>query len=339
MAKRRPSQIDPFNAGEPELPWELPSNDPARNGFDDGHVCELPEEGYESPVKRPDNYDAPDTTEEMPARRRPRRNGKPGSPKPPSKPNPRGKKKRGCVTMFIILIAMLSVLGTLGSCISEAVYDLTSNLSSPFDAFDDYDDADDYDYSYEYEYDSDELDADEQAVEQATVDTLEALDEPGGTAETSIADYFASDFEDVTGYTVDDAGIDPTDYAIWALHSSDYQIHDVYAFSAIGEDDEATGSAYFDAELPDVYALRDDFYAEVVAYLDDNDLSASSHAELGVDDRAAIQDLFADALDRHADSTHTVEYAGLDFTQHDGDWIPDEESYDNMLAYLFSLYY
>ena len=339
MAKRRPSQIDPFNAGEPELPWELPSNDPARDGFDDGHVCGLPEVGYERPVKRPDNYDAPDTTEEAPARRRPRKSSKPILPKRPRNADSRGKKGRGCITAFIIMVAALSIFGALGSCISEAVYDLTLNHSSPFDAFDDYDDVDDYDYDYDYEYDSDELDADEQAVEQATIDTLEALDEPGGTAETSIIEYFTWDFENLTGFTVEDAGIDPAEYAAWALHTVDYQIHDVYAFSAIGEDDEDTGSSYFDIELADIDSWRNDFYPEVFEYLDDRGLLDEDDATLSDEDRAFIQELYASTLETYADATHTMEYAGLDFVQRDGEWVPDEDVYDSTLEYLFKLYY
>lgn len=33
-----------------------------------------------------------------------------------------------------------------------------------------------------------------------------------------------------------------------------------------------------------------------------------------------------------------MEYAGLDFVQRDGEWIPDEGSYDSALEYSFMLY-
>ena len=115
--KHRESQIDPFNAGEPELPCDTPET----QTLDDGHECELPEHSYQSPLKTPDAYDAPDTDEPkrpaQPAGSRAQRwrrqsAGAPTRPVSSGTDKPR-RRGCGCLTIVIIVIALNILLPTL----------------------------------------------------------------------------------------------------------------------------------------------------------------------------------------------------------------------------------
>lgn len=66
MARRikHDAQVDPFNAGEPTLPWD---ESPSPFGEDDQAVeeCAFGDEPYDGPTKEPDNYNAPAADEEQ----------------------------------------------------------------------------------------------------------------------------------------------------------------------------------------------------------------------------------------------------------------------------------
>lgn len=66
MARRtkHDAQVDPFNAGEPTLPWDEP---PSPFGEDDqtAEECAFGGEPYDSPTKEPDNYNAPAANDEQ----------------------------------------------------------------------------------------------------------------------------------------------------------------------------------------------------------------------------------------------------------------------------------
>lgn len=63
MARRskHDTQVDPFNAGEPTLPWDEPDAPDLLADRHHAEDCAFGEEPYTSPTKMRDNYSAPDS--------------------------------------------------------------------------------------------------------------------------------------------------------------------------------------------------------------------------------------------------------------------------------------
>lgn len=327
--KHRESQIDPFNAGEPELPWDAPET----QTLDDGHECELPEHSYQSPLKTPDAYDAPDTDEpKRPAQssgtraQRWRRQGAGAPARPVSsgtdKPRRRGC---GCLTIVIIVIALNILLPTLAfipHCTGVMLED----------------DAMEITWNTEDTYEDEERQEDEREIEQLAEDTLDGVIAADSRARTLIAANFETAFRDNLGYSVQDLNIDTQQFVDWALTDFDYDITDVYAFDDSESWGEAYGSVFFDATTPDVAAFYNSFYPAARDFLVANNLTDPAAVMPNDEQRSAFQALFTQQLDALRTSRTVTEVANIDFASTNDGWVVKEDYYDSAMQYIFRLY-
>lgn len=325
--KRRDSQIDPFNAGEPELPWESPD----AYGDHDEDACELPDHSYESPTKAPDDYDAPDDAPaqkpaepEQPTNRRASRPAPTRESTPAPVSTPKRKRGCGCLVLILIVIAINVLLPTLAlipHCTGIMLEDDAVELT--WDASDSYEDE--------------EREEDEAEIEALAEDTLDTVTAPESPARSLIASHFEQDFQQNLGYTVQDLGIDTDDYVEWALTGFDYDITDVFAFDDSEGWGEAYGSVYFDATTPDIFAFKDSFYAAAHEFLAQNNL-------IGIDvmpndaQRASFQALFDEQLDAFRTTVTTTSTANLETKEGSDGWVLADGTYDSAMEYIFKLY-
>lgn len=325
--KRRDSQIDPFNAGEPELPWESP--DTFSDHDEDAH--ELPDHSYESPTKAPDGYDAPDTAPmnqpakpEQPTNRRTSRraSARENASAPVSTP----KRKRGCGCLVIILIViainvLLPVLAFIPHCTGIMLDDDAVEVT--WDASDSYDDE--------------ERKEDEAEIKTLAEDTLDTVIAPDSPARSLIASNFEQDFQQNLGYTVQDLGIDTDDYVEWALTGFDYDITDVFAFDDSEGWGDAYGSVYFDATTPDILAFKDSFYGAAHEFLAQNNLFGGGIMPNDAQ-RASFQALFGEQLDAFRATVTTTSTANLETKEGSDGWVLADGTYDSAMEYIFKLY-
>lgn len=329
---RHDSHIDPFNAGEPELPWETPDEVPA-DQLDTGPQSV---DGYQSPVKQPDAYDAPDKSESSaktrtrPAKRRPQKPWTNQSPRPEEPRSPRKKRGCGCGTVILIFLIIDLVffgIGSIPMCTSGALSELM---------------GDDAPVAWDSEFlstdaaDPDDPTDDEVAVEEQARALLETIAAPDSRARTLIMEDFAQMFQQTLGYTPYDFGIDPGSYADWALTDFSYTITDVYAFDDSG--DEADGSVFFDATTRDARGFTDEFYMRVFDYLQEQGLTDSTVVMPNDQQRAEVQRLFNETLASHEQGRTETEVAMLEFTREGDTWQVTDESYTDTARYLFYLY-
>ena len=326
---RRDSQIDPFNAGEPELPWDAP--EAIAEPSDDQDEASRQADGYESPVKQPDAYDAPDKRDEdasaKPRNRRPSRPARTAD----GKDSAARRRKFGCGTailIFIIIDVVAALIGSIPMCASGVFTELIDG-GAPEEwnsEFIDYDD-----------YDADELDEGQIEVEQQTRAELDGLGAADSRARAQIVERFSATVQEYLGYTPEALGIDANAYADWALADLSYTIESVYAFEATGDGPDE-GSAFFDVDHRDVTAFDNEFYTRAFEYLTAQGLTDSAVVLPSDAQRAELQALFAEVLGTHQDSRATSEMAMFDFTRTEDRWQVTDESYRRAVEYLFSLY-
>ena len=326
---RRDSQIDPFNAGEPELPWDMPET--IAEPSDDQDEAPRPADGYESPVKQPDAYDAPDKRDEYASakarNRRPSRRARAAD----GKDSAARRRKFGCGTViliFIIIDVVAALIGSIPMCASGVFTELIDD-GAPEEwnsEFVDYDD-----------YDADELDEGQIEVEQQTRAELDGLGAADSRARAQIVERFSTTVQEYLGYTPEALGIDANAYADWALADLSYTIESVYAFEAAGDGPDE-GSAFFDVDHRDVTAFNNEFYTKAFEYLTAQGLTDSAVVLPNDAQRAELQALFAEVLGTHQDSRATSEMAMFDFTRTEDRWQVTDESYRRAVEYLFSLY-
>lgn len=330
---RHDSHIDPFNAGEPELPWEAPDEEPA----DQVDRALQREGGYESPVKQPDAYDAPDTTEPSGKARAKTRPAK-GRPQRPwtdqrthaAEPRPaRNKRGCGCGTVVLILIVINIAFGGIASipmCTSGALSELIGD-GTPV--------AWDSEFLATDSADPDDPSDDEAAVEEQARALLDTIAAPDSRARALIVDDFSQMFQQALGYTPADFGIDPNGYADWVLADFSYSITDVYAFD---DEDGTDGSVFFDALTRDARGFTDAFYMRAFEYLQQQGLTDSAAILPNDQQRSEVQRLFGDTLAEHEQERTEVEVAMLEFTREGDAWQVTDESYTDAARYLFYLY-
>ncbi len=333
---RRSSQIDPFNAGEPEMPWDEPGS---VEPVDAEHACKLPEHGYEGPTKTPDGYDAPSEGDssgsasdrmapsgrvqrarDRSRARRSRANATGSGSSMPSGPARPRKRGWGCAGILILVVAinvLVPLLSFLPECSDDDVVDGDASTSWS---------------------DESDNDAGKQAVEELANATLAGMADEGSPARERIAQHFATAFQNNLRYRVEDFGIDPYAYADWALAGMGYDIYDVFAFDEDRDGIDGTGSAFFDATTHDTAGCSGAFFEQASAYLGERGLLGSDVAVPDDAQRAEMQAILTDAMNAYRDSYVTAETASLDLVRTDGTWSVTDESYDFCLDYLFKLY-
>lgn len=313
---RQDSNIDPFNAGEPILPW----NDSAQLHDEDG--CVFDDQPYNAPSKRQDDYEAPassadqapkETSRGSKKRRESRRSSSTASSTASTSSSSsskatvdtlkkqaevaararvasrEGKGRRRVLPRVIVILIVFSVIGTGLDMVGSIIDNIFSSRS----------DSSSYDSSYDSS--SDTSKEDEQAQQNAASSAADSYIGAIPTTEEYRAlakKWLESNMPYMTGYDVAGSGIDEEAWADWFLNSVSFTKADAYVYASYGDNNPAEASVTYDATCPDVYnvydafssAAKDYLYEQGVPYYNDNPPA------LAEDQKAHLRELFAAAL-------------------------------------------
>lgn len=335
------SQVDPFNAGEPELPGGEPEA-LAEAGEPEGQVeyaahgepggsPHKPEDDYRAPTTRGHDYDAPSIDEPRKAKRARARRARTAPPAPASEVGTRTEKDRRVVTRVIVLLVILVSFGSsLVSCavglVGSAADGIGSAMGSLGDVFFEGDDADEWD-DYVPEQDAD----DESAAAALEARLGELLADPAsGELHDRVAAYLDDKMLTIEGYSASELGLDADALATFVLEGLDAEASFAYAF------DDGTGSAYAEVTARSAnelfWALNDAFGD----YLLDNDLWGRDVALPDEAQRAHVAAAAEEVLASFAEP-ETSTYVFL--LERAGDaWRVNEQDLDETVVSILGLY-
>lgn len=304
------TDIDPFNAGEPTLPWDDPAtlhDDPADCAFEG-------ENSYQAPSKAAEKYRAPRKRSEQV-----KHSPAPKDVSASKAPRARGKLSFKLALLILIVFGLVGgIIGAVGSCVSNAFDRMDSAASRLFDD----DDADSIDWTGEDNGEPQaEFSDEEAAVRDCVVTRLDALAD-NERDRNMVADGLSSSLENDLGYTADELGIDANTWADAKLSQLSYSVDSAFAF-----DDE--GSVYIYMTAPRTDTLVELFAEQAQPILDRLDGAAPSST-----DKEKLAVCFKNALDQELDTSSLF----LRFTaEPKGDgWQIDEERFYSELEYVLS---
>lgn len=344
--EKRDSNIDPFNAGEPILPWDDPSQ-----MHDD---CSLDDKAsYDAPEKAPDDYDAPSTPDGIDAAeafgrfteqagraarhaRRAARRAQAGM----SGGTASGKRRfsGGWIAALVALSLLMGGLSSLVSCAGDVMSEGVASVESLFSHVGDFDGDEEFlEESYVLTTDVDEAEAEEIILAQAE-ERFARLDSDEVLLE-SIAGEFADDCEYNLGFTAEELGIDPHAVATWAVSRFACEWGEAYVFD--GYNGEAPWG-YIDINVY-AHSYSDawwDFHSRAMSYLAEEGLSihdSLEDAKPGESQQAVIRGLLAAALEDAPVSDYPM-FLSVRFTYENDAWTLDEDAFYEQVLWGFGVY-
>ena len=134
------------------------------------------------------------------------------------------------------------------------------------------------------------------------------------------------DFTALTGYSMQECGVDPAEYGAAALEGFAAEVCLASAYS--GADD---GFVSADVTAKDSYDIMDSFTDALGAYID-----SSQHEDATEDERKAkLGEFILQAVEEAP--LYPDGYFSVDVLNEDGTWVVDEASWDSEMKYLFGL--
>ena len=345
------SQVDPFNAGEPELPGGDPepldgtepsvSHDYEPHGSPTG-TPHKPDDDYRAPVTRDSGYDAPSTDEprrrrggKAPAPRRDRRRGtRAGAPSPADDVQRRTAKDRHVVTRVVVLLVLLVSFGSsIVSCaagfLSAAGDGAADVVESLGDVLFDGDSSDDGYDPYVPEQDESELAATEALQER--LDQIVSAQGQGPTYE-QVKTYFEQKVLDVEGRSVEELGVDAATFA--RMVTGHLTLTAEYAYDW----GDGTATAYAGIGAVDANSLFWAFDEAASDYLFEHDLWGADVITPTEEQRTYMTDALNAALDEVFDGEYELSSYSFDLELVDDRWVVDEESLAESMEMALSLY-
>lgn len=346
LPRPQDSQVDPFNAGEPELPGGEP--EPLLEPEELGEQVEYaahgdptgtphkPGDNYQAPTTRGHSYDAPtiDEPHQKPSRRA-RTSRSSSSSQETGKVQQRTERDRRIVTRVIVILIILVSFGTsivscAASLVGRAVEGAGEVVGDLGDALFDngsegWDNAEVEDYLPEQ---SDDDLAAAGALEER-LDALLASTESGPLHER-IAAYFEGKCLEVDGYSASELGIDAGALASLVLAGASSEAGYAYVY------DDGTASAYANIASLDSSALFWEIHDTYGEYLLENALWGRDNTMPTEEQRAHVAALVDEVLATY-DETHSYTYA-FELELVDGTWVVDEGDLDDSLEMIFGLY-
>lgn len=349
---RNDSNIDPFNAGEPSLPWDDPSALADERGRDAGGY-EAPQDSYDGPVKTEDDYQAPqvNTEDDVPkpdsSREQERRRAASSSgPRShtgtsASSPNPVARPKRKSIWFIIILICAATGFG------SEVI----DQVSNGFDSFFGESSTSDNENGAESQPASDsasaadtkgtDKDADSSrklSEKQARKIAQDRLDELANDTEVKswIASALSQKIQKSLAYSADELGIDTNAYAAWMLENTSFEFTKAYVFDTASN---PSASLYFNASAPSTsdvfnqscYDAQEYFMNQKIYYWDGRDKLPAPTDE----QKTQVQSLFTA---RQQDPKLATTSLNIELIYRDGAWTVDNGSLQRQLQSVYLLY-
>lgn len=297
--------VDPFTAGEPDLPWEEPDALVADDEQGDPELAADGARGPGSPAR---------LGEPAPGRHRgarvPRRRG--GAPAPGRRARRDG---RGCVVALVVLVLMA------GSLVTGLVMALL-NSDGPTGDFGDID----------LDTPAATMDADERAALDALEARLGALlaDPSESELREALAAYLDQRCAERLGLASASLGIDADAWAAQLLGEVSWEADEAFTFG------DGTGTAWVYLTCPSAYDAFAEFYDVVWPYLDEQGLvgyGAPADATLTQVQRDEVARLLDEA--QAVDVTGSEMLEGFDVAYEDGAWeVDDGQVVEDLLADL-----
>lgn len=229
-----------------------------------------------------------------------------------------GKATAGkvCGIVGIVFSVLAFIFWGMISCAAIAAYNDAGNVSYSYN-------QDDGSVSGSFEV----LGADEQAAQDAAVAELDKLASQDDATVQYLATELDEGFTEQLGMSHTELGIDPADLARWLLTDFSYTPDGVYV-------DEATGTAtmYADVEMRDSYAFMLNFYGKVEELESSEEIKGMSVDEA----KARIGELYYEAMDETSDMT--TYYTAIDLVNKDGQWVVDQDEWEDELDSMFVIY-
>ena len=366
------SQVDPFNAGEPELPggepedlagqesaetglegdldaeWhDAPEPDYAPHGNPSG-TPHKPDDNYRPPTTRGHAYDAPSTDDPGTAARGRSRKQSLGQELSDEMRTiaqrtirKRTEKDRRAVTSVIVLLILVVSFGSsIVSCTAGLVDAAVENAGEAVEDLgatifgDDAGAGNDPD-GFDWDSYVPEQDANDEAATAALAARLDELvaTPDSGQLHDVVASYLDDKLESLVGYSAEELGIDSDAFATWAVGSVSYESEYSYAY------EDGTASSYAKISAPDANEVVWAFNDATSDYRHDNGLwgSYGDDSTLPTDEQrarlsATFDEVLADAEVQSPDST------SFDLELVDGAWAVDEQDLVDELDMVMDLY-
>ncbi|MBE6469795.1 MAG: hypothetical protein E7001_07615 [Coriobacteriaceae bacterium] len=316
---RRESNIDPFNAGEPVLPWDEPSQ-----------VLEErePAGGYRAPEEVPDAYRPPHPQQGRGRRGRAGRSRRTATPSGAAggAGEPAPKARMGCggcliVGLIILAIWLLITEGwRVGVLMDTLIAEEPPTVLEGVAGSDSQVSPDDFDE-----------DAERGRVREEMTAFLDGMAESDQVVE-AVSSQFAERVESALGYSADELGIDINAFLTWAFEGSSYEITGIYVYSPY-DGIPAEAYAYFDVTARDTFQLIEELLDRTLPYFHEQGIDAFvGTSTLSDEQRAAVAQLFEETL-ASVTSTEVYKSASLQFVLKDGAWEPDVSAAAEQLGY------
>lgn len=343
------SQIDPFNAGEPELPGgepeplgEGPASGAADGGPDyapHGDPTGTPhklEDDYRAPTTGKRDYDAPSTDE--PRRRRRRPSGRSAAGGDVQR---RTSRDQRLVTRVVIAIVLLVAFGSsIVSCAAsvltdagEGAVDAVQNLGETLFG-DDSDGADDLGGADDWRDYVPEQDEGDRAATEALQARLDQLDPGQGPTFEQVRTYFEQKILDVEGHSAEELGVDASAFARMVVGGIS-QARAEYAYDW----GDGTATAYASISALDANDLFWALDEAVGDYLIEHDLWGEEVIEPTEEQRSYMSDALNEALEEVAAAEpDSFGPYGIELELVDDVWVVSEQSLAETLEMALSLY-
>lgn len=339
MARRtkHDAQVDPFNAGEPTLPWdESPS--PFGEGDQTAEECEFGDKPYDSPTKRRDNYQAPEADAPQPpsggdstARQRKKAaRAKVKSEKRTAMATPQAtpvahKRLRTTIGVFIAVIALGYILPLFTNLASGVVEDVTSAYNAFTNTDPDYPGTPD-------DEDGSILTADPDVEEeQAKKECEDAVDEhiarmlaENSMQRTEFATMLSEMYEANTEFTADELGIDARGFANWLLDNFTYEIDSCFVF------DDGTANLYFATWAPNATDVMLNANTDIYDYLSDEGAYDVDDYTLSSAQKERVRKMHAVAMSKTPLDSEF--FASVTLELKNGIWVVDGDSIEDEVA-------
>lgn len=297
------NQIDPFNAGEPEMPW----NDPSALHDD---TCSVPAkgEGYEPPHT---NQVEPQQSIFDEAQSQP-------TSFAPAKPAVHPKRLLSRIIGWIVIaVVTVTIIGVIVDLVGDLFDDFQETSDNPFIE------------SSEKTYSDDESYTTEENSAALEVVNVYLADVQSGN-NTAVNDRLNRGLNDSVAYwldyRLDDLGINAQSYYDAAQSSLTFTEVEAYAYS------NGEGTVFAQASVLSNYSFALDFYDNVQEYLQQEGVSEVSG--LSNDQKSHLQAIFDDTAEGFSEID--TSYLSFELTKDAGTWAVDEESFMEEMDYLFN---
>lgn len=312
---RHGEQIDPFNAGEPDLPWSEPDPIDAREA--DGHdgECTLDNGSYNGPTKVRDDYNAPDSQAPQPqregtgaGRRGPAKRQKGTEAQTAARPSGKDGRRHPFIKAALIFIIVVNALPFALALLGGTLDESGPEPSSPSSTESTSTPEDDRGFTETAEH----------ACIAAAEARLSRLTAKGSPDQARVSVFLDRIFEQGMGYTASELGIDADAFAELVTSRFTFEVDSCYA------SDDGTANVYFNSWGPSAGMIANTASQKIFNYLFiENDRSNAATTELTEGQKDRIRALFTEAIDEQG--TDNEGFSSIDLRLEGDSWVLDED--------------